>query len=276
MTAAQKWAAAGASATILAGGLLLGAPVAVAAPGDAACTEATAQFETALSETGVAAGAVTALEQSAGALAALEAQYAAVVEAAGGPSLQELEAAGLALVRAQQSGDPAAVAAAEARVLELESALTAALGGLDPAVAEQAALEAAAAFEEILAGLSIDQATAERLLLLLQQAAAACQGAVGTPVAAPVTPVVPAPAAPAEPVGAPAPAPVQVPVPAPVQAPAAPVAAAPVAVNSGVNLQTAAESEERPLAVLLAVPLVVGAAASAVALRRVRRHRPRH
>ena len=270
MTAARTWAAAGASATILTGGLLLGAPAAVAAPGDAACMEATAQFETALAETGLAAEALTALEQSAGALAALEAQYAAVVEGAGGPSLQELEAAGLALVRAQQSGDPAAIAEAEARILELESALTAALGGLDPAVAEQAALEAATAFEEILAGLSIDEATAERLLLLLQQVAVACEGAVGTPVAAPVTPVVPDPAVPGAP-AVPAPAPA-----APVQAPAAPVDAVPVAVNPGVNLQTAAVSEERSLAAFLAVPLVVGAAASALAVRRVRRHRPRY
>ncbi|MFI7481828.1 hypothetical protein ACH9EU_05355 [Kocuria sp. M1R5S2] len=271
MTAAKTWAAAGSAATMLAGGLLLGAPAAVAAPGDPACVQAAGQFDAALTGAGLTPDSLMALDASAEAVAAAEALYATLVEGAGGPSLQELEAAAAALVAAQQSGDPQAVAAAEARLAELEAALTAALESVDPAVAQQALTEAAARFEALLAAVGLDEATVNGLLVLLEQAVVACEGTVPqAPVVAPAP--VTAPVAPA-PVAAPvAPAPVA-PVPA---AAAAPGEAAAVAVNPGLNMQTAAsEAGPGPGAGLLAVLLTAGVAVlGTIALLVRRRARP--
>ncbi|MFI7744159.1 hypothetical protein [Kocuria rhizosphaericola] len=280
MTAGKTWAATGATAAMLAGGLFLGAPAAVAAPGDPACLQATAQLDAALTGAGLTPDSLAALGSSAEAVAAAEAQYAALVGGAGGPSLQELEAAGAALMAAQESGDPEAIAQAEARLVELDQELAAALGTLDPAVAEQALADAAVSFEALLAQLALDEATVNQFLVLLEQAVVACEGPAAPAPAAPVVPVVPAPVvapvvpappAPAEaaPVEA---APLEV-APAPV-APvvAAPVETAPVAVNPGLNLQTAAaEPEQRPGSGLLAGLLAAGTAASAAGALRLRR-----
>jgi hypothetical protein len=271
MTAGKTWAATGATAAMLAGGLLLGAPAAVAAPGDPACLQATAQLDAALAGAGLTPESLGALDLSAEAVAAAEAQYAALVEGAGGPSLEELEAAAAALMTAQESGDAEAVALAEARLVELDQQLTIALGTLDPAVAEQAVAEAAVAFEALLAELALDESAVDQFLVLLEQAVLACEApAAPTPVA----PVLPAPAEPA-------PAPV---VAAPVEAApveAAPVVAAPVEVpaetapvevNPGLNMQTAvAEPEQRPGAGLAAGLLAAGIAASAAGALRLRR-----
>ncbi|PWF89314.1 hypothetical protein DEJ37_02500 [Kocuria rosea] len=256
---------------MLAGGLLLGAPAAVAAPGDPACLQATAQLDAALAGAGLTPEALGALDLSAEAVAAAEAQYAALVEGAGGPSLQELESAAAALMAAQESGDAEAVALAEARLVELDQQLTIALGTLDPAVAEQAVAEAAVAFEALLAELALDESAVDQFLVLLEQAVLACEAPAAP---APVAPVLPAPAEPA-------PAPV---VAAPVEAApvvAAPVVAAPVEVpaetapvevNPGLNMQTAvAEPEQRPGAGLAAGLLAAGIAASAAGALRLRR-----
>ncbi|MFF0905534.1 UNVERIFIED_CONTAM: hypothetical protein RF653_17835 [Kocuria sp. CPCC 205316] len=272
MTAGKTWAATGATAAMLAGGLFLGAPAAVAAPGDPACLQATAQLDAALAGAGLTPASLGALDVSAEAVAAAEAQYAALVEGAGGPSLQELEAAAAALMAAQESGDPEAVAQAEARLVELDQQLTAALGTLDPAVAEQALADAAVTFEALLAELALDEATFNQLLVLLEQAVMACEGpAAPAPVVVPevAAPVLPAPveAVPVEavPVEA-APAPV---VAAPVQAPAE---AVPAAVNPGLNMQTAAaEPEQRPATGLLAGLLAAGTAAGAAGAMHLRR-----
>ncbi|MFI7582143.1 hypothetical protein [Kocuria kalidii] len=268
MTAGKTWVATGATAAMLAGGLLLGAPAAVAAPGDPACLQATAQLDAALAGAGLTPDSLAEVGLSADAVAAAEAQYTALVEGAGGPSLQELEAAGAALVAAQESGDPAAVARAEARLVELDQQLAAALGTLDPAVVEQALADATVVFETLLAQLALDEATVGQLLVLLEQAALACQGPVAqVPVAVPAP--LPAPVAPVEA----APAPV-------VEAPAvgspvveAPAGTAPVAVNPGLNMQTGvAEPQERSGAGLLAGLAAAGIAASAaVGLHRRRR-----
>ncbi|MCM3486179.1 hypothetical protein [Kocuria rosea] len=271
MTAGKTWAATGATAAMLAGGLLLGAPAAVAAPGDPACLQATAQLDAALAGAGLTPESLGALDLSAEAVAAAEAQYAALVEGAGGPSLQELESAAAALMAAQESGDAEAVALAEARLVELDQQLTIALGTLDPAVAEQAVAEAAVAFEALLAELALDESAVDQFLVLLEQAVLACEAPAAP---APVAPVLPAPAEPA-------PAPV---VAAPVEAApvvAAPVVAAPVEVpaetapvevNPGLNMQTAvAEPEQRPGAGLAAGLLAAGIAASAAGALRLRR-----
>ncbi|WP_426120513.1 hypothetical protein [Kocuria sp. LHG3120] len=273
MTAGKTWAATGATAAMLAGGLLLGAPAAVAAPGDPACLQATAQLDAALAGAGLSPESLGALDLSAEAVAAAEAQYAALVEGAGGPSLQELEAAAAALMVAQESGDAEAVALAEARLVELDQQLTMALGTLDPAVAEQAVAEAAVAFEALLAELALDESAVDQFLVLLEQAVLACEAPAAP---APVAPVLPAPAEPA-------PAPV---VAAPVEAApvvAAPVEAAPVEVpaetapvevNPGLNMQTAvAEPEQRPGPGLAAGLLAAGIAASAAGALRLRRRR---
>lgn len=53
MIVTKKWVAAGSTATLLAGGLFFGAPMASAAPGDAACLQASTQFNAALGAAGV-------------------------------------------------------------------------------------------------------------------------------------------------------------------------------------------------------------------------------
>lgn len=268
MTAGKTWAATGATAAMLAGGLLLGTPAAVAAPGDPACLQATAQLDAALAGAGLTPESLGALDLSAEAVAAAEAQYAALVEGAGGPGLQELEAAAAALMAAQESGDAEAVALAEARLVELDQQLTAALGTLDPAVAEQAVADAAVAFEALLAELALDESAVEQFLVLLEQAVLACEAP-----AAPA-PVVPAPGLPAPAEAAPAPVVAAPVVAAPVEAAPveAPVETAPVEVNPGLNMQTAvAEQEQRPGAGLAAGLLAAGIAAGAAGALRLRR-----
>lgn len=266
MTAGKTWAATGATAAMLAGGLLLGAPAAVAAPGDPACLQATAQLDAALAGAGLTPESLGALDLSAEAVAAAEAQYAALVEGAGGPSLQELEAAAAALMAAQESGDAEAVALAEARLVELDQQLTIALGTLDPAVAEQAVAEAAVAFEALLAELALDESAVDQFLVLLEQAVLACEAPAAP---APVAPVLPAPAEPAPAPVVAAPVEAAPVVAAPVEAPAE---TAPVEVNPGLNMQTAvAEQEQRPGAGLAAGLLAAGIAAGAAGALRLRR-----
>ncbi|MEX5271457.1 hypothetical protein [Kocuria sabuli] len=275
MTVAKTWAAAGSAATMLVGGLVLGAPAAVAAPGDAACLQATNQLDAALAGAGLTPESIMALDRTADAVASVEAQYTALVEGAGGPSLAELQAAAAALVAAQESGDPAAVAQAEARIAELDAALAAALGTVDPAALEAALVETGATFEALLAELALDEATVNQLLVLLEQAVVACEGQLGqSPVVAPA-PVAPAPVpAEAAPVveapvtGTPA---VETPV---LEAPAveAPAQAAPGAVNPGLNMQTGAgEQAGGPGTGLLVGLLAAGSALSAAVAVRLRR-----
>ncbi|WP_336650526.1 hypothetical protein [Kocuria rosea] len=266
MTAGKTWAATGATAAMLAGGLLLGAPAAVAAPGDPACLQATAQLDAALAGAGLTPESLGALDLSAEAVAAAEAQYAALVEGAGGPGLQELEAAAAALMAAQESGDAEAVALAEARLVELDQQLTAALGTLDPAVAEQAVADAAVAFEALLAELALDESAVEQFLVLLEQAVLACEAPAAP---APVAPVLPAPVEPAPAPVVAAPVEAAPVVAAPVEAP---IETAPVEVNAGLNMQTAvAEQEQRPGAGLAAGLLAAGIAAGAAGALRLRR-----
>ncbi len=281
MTAAKTWAAAGSAATMLVGGLVLGAPAAVAAPGDAACLQATNQFDAALAGAGLTPESIMALDRTADAVASIEAQYTALVEGAGGPSLAELQAAAAALAAAQESGDPAAVAQAEARIAELDAALAAALGTVDPAALEAALAETGATFDALLAELALDEATVNQLLVLLEQAVVACEGQIGQPPV--VAPVTPAPAAPVAPAPAPAEAApvVQTPVPGTpaVETPAleaptveAPAQAAPGAVNPGLNMQTAAaEQSAGPGTGLLVGLFAAGSALSAAVAVRLRR-----
>ncbi|MGQ1798617.1 hypothetical protein ACT4S5_16005 [Kocuria oceani] len=269
MTAAKTWAAAGSAATMLVGGLVLGAPAAVAAPGDAACLQATSQLDAALAGAGITPDAIMSLDRTADAVATAEAQYTALVVNAGGPSLAELQAAATALAAAQESGDPVALAQAEATIAELDAALAAALGTVDPAALEAAVVETGAAFDALLAELVLDEATVDQLLVLLEQAVVACEGGLGQlPVGAPVAPAPAAPVEAAPVVGTPV---VEAPV---VEAPVveAPVEAAPVAVNPGLNMQTAAaEPAEGPGTGLLAALFAAGAALSAAAVLRLRR-----
>ena len=62
MNVGKKWVAAGSTATLLAGGLFLGAPAATAAPGDQACLAASTQFNAALGAAGIDLAFVNQLE----------------------------------------------------------------------------------------------------------------------------------------------------------------------------------------------------------------------
>lgn len=277
-TAVKGWVAAGSSATLLLGGLVLGAPAAVAAPGDAACLQASGQFNAALVAAGITAGSVTQLEQAAEAVVAAEEQYFALLDAAAGDLYTQLEEALEDLDAAETAGDPEAVAAAEARVLELEASLELALDTPEILAAEQLLYDTTDALDVQLSALDLDEASSEQLLVLFKQFLAACEGTGGgapviTPVADPAAPVAPAPAAPAPVVLAPAPVAVD-PVVVAVPEQAAPTA--PVGVNPGLNIQTAAATDRDPhpgaalVAALLAAGIAVPAA-TALRLHRLQR-----
>jgi hypothetical protein len=274
-TAVKGWVAAGSSATLLLGGLVLGAPAAVAAPGDAACLQASGQFNAALVAAGITAGSVTQLEQAAEAVVVAEEQYFALLDAAAGDLYAQLETALEDLDAAEAAGDPEAVTATEARVLELEAALELALDTPEILAAEQVLYDTTDALDAQLSVLALDEASSERLLALFKQFLAACEGVGGgAPVTAPVgNPVAPAPVAPAPAAPAPAPdAPVTV-EPVVIAAPAAPAPAASVAVNPGLNIQTAAgaEREPHPGAALVAALLAAGIAVPAATALRMHR-----
>ncbi|GEO97033.1 hypothetical protein [Kocuria turfanensis] len=282
-TTVKRWMATGSSATLLVGGLVLGAPAAVAAPDDAACLRASGQFTSALAGAGITAVSVSQLEQAAEAVVVAEEQFFALTDAAAGELEVQLEAAWVELEAAETAEDPEAIAAAEARIADLETAIEAALDTPEILAAEQALFDATDALDVQLSMLTLDEATAERILALFQQFLAACDAAgTGTPITTPVA--VPAPVAPAAPVPvvtAPTPAPVAAPVPAAV--PVAPVVtapeqAAPMGMNPGLNMQTAATAHhEHPGAALVAGLLAAGIAvpaAVAVRMLRLQRHRP--
>ncbi|GGG52105.1 hypothetical protein GCM10011374_13530 [Kocuria dechangensis] len=288
MTAAKTWVAAGSTAAVLAGSLVLGAPAAVAAPDDAACLQASGQFNGALAAVGITAVSLTEFERLAGAAATAQANYEALVQTAAGDVLVQLETALAELEAAEAAGDTTGAAAAQARIAGLETQLAAAIATPEIAAAEQAVLEAATALEALLMGLSLDENSATQLLGLFKQFLVACEGVGGeapvvapgtpsTPVAQPVvapvdtTPPPPVEAAPvtvapapleAAPVAAPAPAVVEA---APVAAPAA--APAPVVVEAApVAAPAAAPSvvEAAPVAAPAPAPVVVEAAPVAV------------
>lgn len=275
MTAVSTWIAAGTSATVIAAGLLLGAPAAAAAPGDAACLQASTQFEAALAAAGITEATVARLESAAETAAAAEAAYNALIEAAAAGPAAELEdaeaaleeaiaataAAQAALQEAQDAGDPAALAEAEAAQESATAAEAAAQQAVDNLTAAyEAAIDtqeireawdafdaAVAEFEAMLGTVSLDETSGANLMGLFESFLAACNpDAIGVdPAASPevTTPigVAPAPAGPAS-----------------------------VAKNKGLNVQTAAEVDPvtHPGLALLAGLLAAGIAVpSAVAMR---------
>jgi hypothetical protein len=290
MTAVSKWVAAGSSAAVLAGGLLLGAPMATAAPGDAACLQASTQFEAALGAAGITEGSVAQIDATSQAAATAQAAYAVLVEAAGadesaavGEAIDDLEAARAAADAAEaaaedaeDSGDPAAIAATTAAADEAEAAVDSAEQTLQdrqdaynaaidtPEIREaQGALEAAVRdFETALAAVSLDEASAADLTGLFEAFLAACDGTGVDPVVAPpgrTTPVVTSPVV-AAPAGA------------------GTANTAVVATNKGLNVQTAATAEPgaHPGLALLAGLFAGGIAVPpAVALRMRRLERSR-
>lgn len=305
MTSVSKWVAAGSSAAVFAGGLLIAAPMAAAAPGDAACLEASVQFEAALGAAGITETSVADIEAASEAAAAAEATYVALVSAAGAGPRAALEdamadlataraaavAADAAKDQAEASGNAAAIKAAkdahdaaeaaeeaaEVAVRDLEEAYTAAISTPEILEAQGALDLAVEAVQDALAAVSLDEASAENLMGLFQAFLAACNpdaigvDPVGTPV---VTPPVAAPVnasesttpAVANPVGAP-----------PAGTGTAKTAA--VATNRGLNIQTAAVAEPgvHPGLALLAGLLAAGIAVpAAVALRMRRLERSRN
>lgn len=281
MTAVSKWVAAGSSAAVLAGGLFLGTPAAVAAPGDAVCLQASSQFEAALSAAGITEASVARIEATSQAAAAAQGAYAALVEAATADesaavaaAIDSLEAARAAADAAEAAAEAAedsgapdadalataaaeAEAAADAAEQALQDSQDAYNAALDtPEINEaQGVLEAAARdFEAALAAVSLDDASAAGITGLFEAFLTACNG---------VDPVVTSPGS-TTPVVA---KPVTV-------APAGAGNAAPVvATNKGLNVQTAASAEPgvHPGMALLAGLLAAGIAVPATVALRMRR-----
>lgn len=217
MAVVKRWVAVGASAAMLAGGLVLNGPAAVAATNDPACVQASSQFHPALGAAGITVASIVELEEASAAATAAHAHSEALREAAAGELWAQMDvvsraddaarpallAAEEALRVAQASGDEEAIAAAEeqlaaaqaqlapieAQADELMAALAVALGTPE-VVAAQHALDAAYhELETLRASLGLDEASASRLLGLAGQARAACGDlTVGSPVTAPVSP----------------------------------------------------------------------------------------
>ncbi|HEY3574538.1 MAG TPA: hypothetical protein VGK98_12025 [Arthrobacter sp.] len=292
----SKWVAAGSSAAVFAGGLFIGVPTAAAAPGDAACVQASTQFEAALSAAGITETTVADLESKAAVAADAEAGYLAMVEAAGAVPAAELataqaglddaiaatDAAEAAEEEAEDSGDPAAISAAqdateaaeaaeeEARqtVTDLTAAYDAAVNTPEIIAARDAFNAAAADFDAALAAVSLDETSAADLAGLFEAFLAACNP--DSPGADPVTPPVTGPVA-----GPDTAAPGRT---TPALANAVDVTpalggTAAVATNKGLNVQTAAKAEPvvHPGLALLAGLLAAGIAVPAAVAMRMRR-----
>ncbi|MFE5835392.1 hypothetical protein [Arthrobacter sp. NPDC056493] len=288
----SKWVAAGSSTAVFAGGLFLAAPTAAAAPGDAACVQASGQFGAALSAAGITETTVADLESKAAVAADAESGYLAMVEAAGAIPAAELATAQAALEdaiaatdaaeaaeeEAEDSGDPAAISAAQdatkaaeeaedaARqtVTDLTAAYDAATNTPEIIAAQDAFNAAAADFDAALAAVSLDETSAADLAGLFEAFLAACNPdstgvdpAVTPPVNAPVT--VPGSTTPA--------------VANAVDVTPAGGGTAAVATNRGLNVQTAAEAEPgvHPGLALLAGLLAAGIAVPAAVAMRMRR-----
>lgn len=292
----SKWVAAGSSAAVFAGGLFIGVPTAAAAPGDAACVQASTQFEAALSAAGITETTVADLESKAAVAADAEAGYLAMVEAAGAVPAAELATAQAALddaiaatdaaeaaeEEAEDSGDPAAISAAqdateaaeaaeeEARqtVTDLTAAYDAAVNTPEIIAARDAFNAAAADFDAALAAVSLDETSAADLAGLFEAFLAACNP--DSPGADPVTPPVTGPVA-----GPDTAAPGST---TPAVANAVNVTPAVggtplAATNRGLNVQTAARAEPvvHPGLALLAGLLAAGIAVPAAVAMRMRR-----
>jgi hypothetical protein len=287
----SKWVAAGSSAAVFAGGLFIGAPTAAAAPGDAACVQASTQFEAALSAAGITEATIADLESKAAATADAEAGYLAMVEAAGAVPAAELATAQAALddaiaatdaaeaaeEDAEDSGDPAAISAAQdateaaeeaedatrQAVADLTAAYDAAVNTPEIIAARDAFNAAAADFDAALATVSLDETSAADLAGLFEAFLAACN-----PDSTGVDPVTPPVAAPVTAPGSTTPAVANA-----VNVTPAGGGNASVATNKGLNVQTAAEAEPgvHPGLALLAGLLAAGIAVPATVAMRMRR-----
>ena len=303
MTAVSKWVAAGSSAAVFAGGLFIGAPTAIAAPGDAACQQASVQFEAALAAAGITEESIARLDALAEVTASAEAAFMAAQQA-----IEDGPGAALAAAEAQLAADEAAKDAAEDALVEAQTsedpdpvaieAAQAAYDAADDARGEsrdalelrQAEYDAAwtsqefldvkdafdtavAAFEQELAGVSLDEGSAASLAGLFEAFLAACNpDSVGVdPVVTPpvtlpdsTTPGGTTPAVTNPVTGAPT---------GGGTTPGAGVGTATVATNKGLNVQTAAETEPggHPGLALLAALLAAGISVPAAIALRMRR-----
>ncbi|WP_424348376.1 hypothetical protein [Kocuria sp. CH-021] len=274
MVAVTKWVTAGSSTAVLAGGLMLGGPAAVAATDDPACVQTSGRFTEALGAYGITVASVVELEETSAAAADAHTRSEALREAAAGELWAQLgivdraddearpalSAAEEALRVAQASGNAAAISAAEdqltaaraalapieAQAAELMDALGVALSAPE-VVASQHALDAAYhELETLRSGLGLDEASALQLVGLADQVRDLCGDLADGP------PVVDA----GEPVAAPEPV-------------ATPPASGPVAVNPGLNMDTGVSAEAdgtsgaatAGLLAVLAIALIGGAVA---------------
>ncbi|WP_104167126.1 hypothetical protein [Arthrobacter sp. SX1312] len=273
MISTNTWVAAGSTATLLAGGLFFGAPMAAAAPGDAACLQASAQFNAALGLAGVDLRFVTQFELATAAVVDAAANLEAVTQAA--LTSQVAVDAEAALIRAEEDYEAAVLLAQgdleDPAVVEAQSLVELAAAAYDEVTytdevqaAEEAFVDADGAASDLLAQLDMEVDQANEILALFEAFLAACDAeAIGVDPAGPgITPVGPAPVAvPAAPVA----------VPAPPAAPSA-VVPAPTGTNKGLNVQTAVATEDNSAAVaLIAALLAVGVAVPAATAARMRR-----
>ena len=179
MTAVKRWAAAGSSAALLAGGLFLGAPAAVAAPDDP-CLAASAQAYTTLAGAGMSSEEMTRVLEAGAAVHAAGAAFNALVTDA--DARARLQGAQMELETAVQNEDRQAAQAAWYRILELQEAEAAAVGTAEIAAAHQASADAAAAFQSVVVDSPLLMRDAAEVLGMFYQVAAHCETPTGEPV----------------------------------------------------------------------------------------------
>ena len=178
MTAAKRWAAAGSSAAVLAGGLFLGAPAAVAAPDDA-CLAASAQAYTTLTGAGMSSDEMARVLEAGAAVHTAAAEFNALVTDA--DARADLQAAQTQLETAVQSEDRRAAQEAWYRILGLQEAQVAAVGTAEIAAAHQVSADAAAAFQRVVVDSPLLMRDAGELLGMFFQVATHCEAATGEP-----------------------------------------------------------------------------------------------
>ncbi|WP_159616579.1 hypothetical protein [Arthrobacter zhaoguopingii] len=273
----KKWVATGSTATLIAGGLFFGAPAASAAPGDAACLQASVQFNAALNAAGIDVAFVNQLEVATAAVVAAGETLATVTASLNVEGLAvEAETTASAAAEAQRlviEAEVAIEAAVQAAILadldgdgdpENDPAVIAARAALIPLaeqerIAAEAAVAAKAAYaavqvnaelvsaqaafdaavvqaDALIAQLSGDEALAAELIALFKAFLAACDaGAIGvTPVVNPTVPVT--------------------------------VIPTPTGTNKGMNVQTAAATEDNSAALALIAGLLAAGVAVPVAM----------
>lgn len=179
MTAVKRWAAAGSSAAVLAGGLFLGAPAAVAAPDDA-CLAASAQAYSTMTGADMGQEGTARILEAAAAVHAAGTHFRTLVTDAG--TLAALQSAEADLEAAMVNEDPQSAEKAWYRVLDVQKEAAAASDSVELARAYQASADSAAAFDAAVRSSPLRMGDSSEMLAMFYRVVSSCQDVGSGPV----------------------------------------------------------------------------------------------